>query len=79
LCAAAGAQGKLQGRLLEFAMPQPVDECLALMGDAMCSANGGERASAVLGVYARAVSDGDVRSLPPPVLGSVGGYRVFGV
>ena len=55
------AQGKLQGRLLEFAMPQPVDECLALMGDAMCATQG-PRKTAVLGVYARGVSDGDVRA-----------------
>lgn len=66
-------QGKLQGRLLEFAMPQPVDECLAIMGDLLTTQ--AERESAVVGVYARAIKDGDVRTPPAGLLH--GGCRSF--
>ena len=41
-------------------MPQPVDECLAIMGDLLTTQH--ERESAVVGVYARGIKDGDVRA-----------------
>lgn len=56
----AGLQGKLTGRLLDFSTPQPIDECLAILGDSMVRQ---DEVSAVMGVYAKAVKDGDVSAL----------------
>jgi len=50
-------QGKLQGRLLDFSTPQPIDECLAILGESMVRE---KEVTAVMGVYAKAVKDGDV-------------------
>ena len=58
----APLQGKLQGRLLEFSTPQPVDECLAILGESMVRT---DEMAAVLSVYAKAVKDGDVSTCPP--------------
>ena len=55
-------QGKLQGRLMEFSTPQPIDECLAILGESMVRAT---EVTAVIGVYAKAVKDGEVHSLLP--------------
>lgn len=52
-----GLQGKLQGRLLDFSTPQPIDECLSILGDSMVRQ---EEVSAVISVYAKAVKDGEV-------------------
>lgn len=51
-------QGKLQGRLLEHSTPQPIDECLAILGDAIVRQNS---LSPVMSIFAKAVKDGDVR------------------
>jgi hypothetical protein len=32
----ARAQGKLVGRLNDISVPQPIDDCLHVLGDAMC-------------------------------------------
>ncbi len=53
-------QGKLQGRLLDFSIPQPIDECLSILGDSMVRH---EEVTAVMGVYAKAVKDGEVNTL----------------
>lgn len=55
-------QGKLQGRLLEHSTPQPIDECLAILGDAIVRQNS---LSPVMSVFAKAVKDGDVRPFQP--------------
>ena len=55
-------QGKLQGRLMEFSTPQPIDECLAILGDSMVRTS---EVTAVMGVYAKAVKDGEVCSFQP--------------
>ena len=57
-------QGKLQGRLLEHSTPQPIDECLAILGDAIVRQNS---LSPVMSVFAKAVKDGDVRPFQPTV------------
>ena len=58
-------QGKLQGRLMEFSTPQPIDECLSILGESMVR---DKEVTAVIGVYAKAVKDGEVHlTLPPPV------------
>ncbi|KAK9904717.1 hypothetical protein WJX75_001194 [Coccomyxa subellipsoidea] len=49
-------KGKLQGRLLEHSTPQPIDECLAILGDAIVRQNS---LSPVMSVFAKAVKDGD--------------------
>ncbi|CAL8464659.1 g4194 [Coccomyxa elongata] len=49
-------KGKLQGRLLEYSTPQPIDECLAILGDAIVRQN---KLSPVMSVFAKAVKDGD--------------------
>lgn len=51
------SQGKLQGRLLDFSTPQPIDECLAILGDAIVRQN---RLAPVMSIFAKAVKDGDV-------------------
>ncbi len=50
-------QGKLQGRLMEFSTPQPIDECLSILGESMVR---DKEVTAVIGVYAKAVKDGEV-------------------
>lgn len=59
------SQGKLQGRLLEFSTPQPIDECLAILGDAIVRQN---KLSPVMSVFAKAVKDGDVSPSNPTLL-----------
>lgn len=59
-------QGKLQGRLLDFSTPQPIDECLAILGESMVRE---KEVTAVMGVYAKAVKDGDVSPFTSPHLG----------
>ncbi len=54
-------QGKLQGRLLEHSTPQPIDECLAILGDAIVRQN---KLSPVMSIFAKAVKDGDVSPRP---------------
>ena len=53
----AVVQGKLQGRLMEFSTPQPIDECLSILGESMVR---DKEVTAVIGVYAKAVKDGEV-------------------
>ncbi len=56
-------QGKLQGRLMEFSTPQPIDECLSILGESMVR---DKEVTAVIGVYAKAVKDGEVHLLLLP-------------
>ena len=58
-------QGKLQGRLMEFSTPQPIDECLGIMGESMVR---DKEVTAVIAVYAKAVKDGEVCFAWPPIV-----------
>ena len=58
-------QGKLQGRLMEFSTPQPIDECLSILGESMVR---DKEVTAVIGVYAKAVKDGEVHLILLPYI-----------
>jgi hypothetical protein len=51
------AQGKLQGRIFEFSMPQPIDECLSILGDSLVHQN---ELSSVICTFAKPNKDGEV-------------------
>lgn len=47
---------------MEFSTPQPIDECLAILGESMVR---DKEVTAVISVYAKAVKDGEVQSMMP--------------
>lgn len=46
------------GRLLEFTTPQPIDECLSILGESIVRQN---ELSSVICIFAKPVKDGEVR------------------
>ena len=55
---------------MEFSTPQPIDECLSILGESMVR---DKEVTAVIGVYAKAVKDGEVQFGFPHVYIAIAG------